>query len=75
MNDLSVATKPSPATQNRSGHMVEFLLSLKFEELPADLIREARVRLLDGLGCGLYGGIMPWGRIAAEAEYDKQTQG
>jgi 2-methylcitrate dehydratase PrpD len=75
MNDLSVAAKPSSATKNRSGHMVEFLLSLKFEDLPADLVREARVRLLDGLGCGLYGGIMPWGRIAAETVYDEQSQG
>ncbi|MBI4192585.1 MAG: MmgE/PrpD family protein [Betaproteobacteria bacterium] len=70
MNDLSAT-----AVQSRSSRMVEFLLSLKLEDLPADLIREARTRLLDGLGCGLYGAVMPWGKIAAEVVYEEQSRG
>ena len=62
MNDLSATAAPSRASGARSARMVEFLLSLKLENLPADLIREARTRLLDGLGCGLDGRATPWGR-------------
>lgn len=74
MNDLSATAVPR-SVGSRSGHMVEFLLSLNLEDLPADLIREARTRLLDGLGCGLYGAVMPWGRIAAQVVYEEQSRG
>ncbi len=75
MNDLSATAVQSRSVQTRSGRMVEFLLSLKLEDLPADLIREARTRLLDGLGCGLYGAVMPWGKIIAEVVYEEQSRG
>lgn len=75
MNDLSAPTVKSSASQNRSGNMVEFLLSLKLENLPANLVREARTRLLDGLGCGLYGAVMPWGKIAAKVVYEEESRG
>src|SRR3990172_8670441 len=75
MNDLSATAVQSRSVQSRSGRMVEFLLSLKLEDLPADLIREARTRLLDGLGCGLYGAVMPWGKIAAQVVYEEQSRG
>jgi 2-methylcitrate dehydratase PrpD len=55
--------------------MVEHLLSLRLDKLPKDVVREARIRLLDGLGCGLYGAVMPWGRIAAEVVYEEGSTG
>lgn len=75
MNDLSATAVQSRSVLTRSGRMVEFLLSLKLEDLPMDLIRDARTRLLDGLGCGLYGAVMPWGRITAEVVYEEQSRG
>lgn len=65
----------SNALTSRSAHMVEHLLSLRFDRLPEPLVREARIRLLDGFGCGIYGALMPWGRITAEVVYDEQSQG
>jgi 2-methylcitrate dehydratase PrpD len=55
--------------------MVEFLLSLRLDALPPNVIRESRIRLLDALGCGLYGAVMPWGRIAAEVVYEEGSRG
>src|SRR3977135_1287900 len=75
MNDLSATTAASRSGPTRSGSMVEFLLSLKLETMHAELIRESRIRLMDGLGCGLYGAVMPWGRITAGVVYEEQSRG
>jgi aconitate decarboxylase len=34
-------------------------------ELPADIVGHLKLCLLDTLGCGLFGSLQPWGRIAA----------
>lgn len=70
MNDAAPA-----AVATRSSRMVEFLLSLRLENIPPDVVREARIRLLDGLGCGLYGALMPWGKISAAVIYDEGSTG
>lgn len=70
MNDAAPA-----AVASRSGRMVEFLLSLRLDEMPKQLVRDARTRLLDGLGCGLYGALMPWGKIAAAVVHDEGSTG
>src|SRR5688572_18103898 len=70
MNDAAPAAVSSASTR-----MVEFLMSLRLDSLPPDVVREARIRLLDGLGCGLYGAIMPWGKIAAAVVYDEGSRG
>ena len=86
MNDITVgaaitsgaqpSSSPSrPSRLSRSGRMVEFLMSLKLSELPPKVVGEARIRLLDGIGCGLYGAAMPWGRITAETIYEEGSQG
>ncbi len=63
------------AVTTHSGRLVEFLLSLTAENVPATVICEARIRLLDTLGCGLYGSMMPWSRIAAEVIGEERSQG
>ncbi len=73
MNDTPVAAVSTRST--RSARMVEFLLSLTLEALPQNVLREARIRLLDGLGCGLYGARMPWGKIVADVVYEEGSRG
>jgi 2-methylcitrate dehydratase PrpD len=77
MNDIpaSAAVVSNPAQPSRSARMVEFLMSLKLAALPPKVVSEARIRLLDGIGCGLYGAAMPWGRISAETVYEEGSQG
>jgi aconitate decarboxylase len=40
--------------------------ALKFEAIPREVVDYAKLCLLDGLGCGLFGSTQKWGRIAAE---------
>src|SRR5690606_28534623 len=42
----------------------------RFEAIPSEVIEHAKLCLLDGLGCGLFGSTQPWGRIAAELARD-----
>ena len=44
----------------------EFVAETGFEALPATLVERLKWSLLDSLGCGLYGGATPWGRIVAD---------
>ena len=73
MNDIS--TSATQAKTSRSANMVEFLMAMKLSSLPPQVISESRIRLLDGIGCGLYGAAMPWGRISAETVYEEGSQG
>jgi 2-methylcitrate dehydratase PrpD len=65
------------ATQvtSSSGRMVEFLLSLDAAKLPTEVVDAARMRLVDTVGCGLYGSTMPWAQIAAQVVYEEGSQG
>ena len=67
---MSVVAKSSAVDR-----LVEFLLSLRLDQLPAAVIAEARLRLLDGLGCGIYGSTTEWGSIAARVAYGERSQG
>ena len=40
--------------------------SLRFEDIPPEVIEHAKLCLLDCLGCALYGSTQEWGRIAAQ---------
>lgn len=44
----------------------QWISSLKREDIPATAWAHAKLCLLDGLGCALFGSQQPWGRIAAE---------
>jgi len=68
MNDMTSVT-------SASSRLVEFLLSRSLKELPADVVHNARLRLLDSLGCGIFGARTPWGRILAEVVLEEQSHG
>src|SRR5262245_682210 len=55
--------------------LVDFLKSLTIESVPLTVRQQARNRLLDTLGCGLYGARTPWGEIAAAVAYEEQSHG
>ncbi|MBI4189039.1 MAG: MmgE/PrpD family protein [Betaproteobacteria bacterium] len=63
------------ATSSAAARLVEFLLSLRLDRLPSAVIAEARLRLLDSLGCGLYGATTAWGGIAARVVHAERSQG
>mgnify|MGYP000437965973 CR=1 FL=1 len=43
-----------------------FVAETSYGDLPATLVERLKWSLLDSLGCGLYGGATPWGRIVAD---------
>ena len=58
-----------------SARLAESLLGLEVKRLPAEVIRAARIRLLDGLACGLYGATMPWSTLLAETVHEEGSRG
>jgi 2-methylcitrate dehydratase PrpD len=47
--------------KNRCTEVAEFIVGLKFDDIPGDVIVKEKVHLLDGLGNGLYGSASPFG--------------
>jgi 2-methylcitrate dehydratase PrpD len=43
--------------------LANFSANLKFEDLDQGLVLNLKKSLLDGIGCGLYGGVLPWCQI------------
>ena len=40
-----------------------FVADLRFEDIPAEVVSRAKLLILDGIGCGLYGATKEWSRI------------
>src|SRR5580765_5154102 len=39
---------------------------LSLSQVPSEVVAQLKRCLLDSIGCGIYGALQPWGRIAAE---------
>lgn len=52
-----------PVTTNHCLEIAQFVVDLKFEDIPADVIAKEKDHLLDGLGNGLYGSVSPFGTL------------
>ena len=64
----------APMLATPSSRLVEFLRSRTADNLPPGVLQKARICLLDSLGCGLYGALTPWGKIAAEVVYEEHSR-
>lgn len=58
---MNVEVKAPSATRQ----VAEFAVGLRYEDLPDDIIANAKRCILDGLGCGVYGADKPWTRSVA----------
>jgi aconitate decarboxylase len=67
----AVDVRSEPATLR----IAEWVAGLAYEHVPASVLAHARLCLLDGLGCGLYGAQQPWGRIGATAAVEMAPGG
>ena len=59
----------------KSALLVDHLLTLPASLLDGPLGENARMALLDTLGCGIYGAIQPWGKILREQIEHEGSQG
>lgn len=63
---MNVTVTAPPVTRLLS----EFAVKLRYEDLPEDIIANAKRCILDSLGCGLYGSSKPWsGAVARMVEH------
>src|SRR4030042_4169598 len=53
--------------------LANFSANLKFEDLDQSLVLNLKKSLLDGIGCGLYGSVLPWCQIVNQ--YIKEGRG
>jgi len=60
---MNVRTNISTDTPTRD--LAEFATALSFEQLPDDLILNAKQCIRDSLGCGIFGSVKPWTRAVA----------
>jgi 2-methylcitrate dehydratase PrpD len=59
----------------RFTRLVEYLHSLSAARLSAEMRANARIALLDNLGCGLFGAKREWGRIITELVLEEGSRG
>ena len=43
--------------------IADFVASLRYEAIPAEVIAHADLLILDSLGCAIFGAQLPWSRI------------
>ncbi len=55
--------KPAAAVTPQLGHWVS---GFELSSVPADVVSHLKLCMLDSIGCGLYGAVKPWGRIAGD---------
>ena len=59
---MDATRDPSPATPQ----LGQWVSGLAFASIPADVLSHLRLCLLDAIGCGLFGAMQPWGKIAGD---------
>ncbi len=55
--------------------LAQFVSSLKFSDIPREVVEHAKLCLLDTVGCGLFGSTLPWSRILADCEVELEPTG
>lgn len=58
------ATREQIGPTRLGGH---WAANLRYEDLPTAVVEHAKLCLLDGLGCGIFGSAQQWGQIAGDA--------
>ena len=61
---MSVASSHSSAISNpHTRAIAQFVSTLRYEDIPADVLARIKLLILDSLGCALYGTELEWSRI------------
>jgi 2-methylcitrate dehydratase PrpD len=54
---------PSKADNPQTEAIANFVAGLRYERIPAEVLRRIKLLALDSLGCAVYGADLPWSRI------------
>ena len=63
--NVAVPVAPATAVTSPTRALAEFAVRLRYEDLPEDLILNAKQCILDSLGCAVYGADKPWTQSVA----------
>ncbi|MBB3237173.1 MmgE/PrpD family protein [Phyllobacterium endophyticum] len=63
------------AIRSHAHELIEFVQDINLDEIPAAVTEQARICLLEALGCGVFGATQPWSRILADEIVSEGTQG
>jgi len=58
-----MSTEAAPLLPNATRDLAAFAAGLRFEDLPARVVEQAKLNLLDGIGVCLHGATLPWTRL------------
>jgi len=53
-------------TRNHLAEISGFVGTLRFEDLPAEVVERIKFSVLDTIGCGVHGSLTPWGGIIGD---------
>lgn len=57
---------PSKNAVPVTAELGRWVSELRFADLPSRVVAHLKLCLLDGIGCGLFGALQPWGKIAGD---------
>lgn len=63
--------QPPPITSE----LCEWVQSLKFEEIPEEVLLRTRYLILDGLACAIIGSHLPWSEVGTRAALSMESPG
>ena len=61
-----MSTEKSPLLENATRDLARFGASLRYEDLPKEVVERIKLSVLDSLGCCLFGATLPWTRKVAD---------
>jgi 2-methylcitrate dehydratase PrpD len=51
---------------SHTSRIADFVSSLRYDDIPAEVIERIKLLILDSFGCAIYGTVLPWSRILLE---------
>jgi len=55
--------------------LAKYLAGLRYEDIPPTVIEHAKLTIIDGLGCGLFGSTLPWSKKVIAMIRELETDG
>ena len=72
---IEIASRADEERAGPTGQFAAWAAGLAFEAIPAQVVEHAKLCLIDGLGCGLFGSIQKWGAITSEVAIESSGGG
>ncbi|GGE51717.1 MmgE/Prp family protein [Agaricicola taiwanensis] len=62
-------------TRSHAHDLIAFVHQISLDDLPPAVVEQAKICLLEALGCGAFGSSQPWSRMLAEEVLSEQSRG